>query len=321
MFAGSASAAAAPTRAPALAGAWALSSPLVTRYGRYMEVSRAVMAKATALLDEGVPFALCTVAAVKGSVPGKLGAKMIVLEDGSAFGTVGGAGLEEKVKALGRQCLSERKSGYFTFDLACYKEGGLDSLCGGSVEIFVEPMAVRPHVLICGGGHVGLEVAKLCDQLEYRYSVLDDRDEYAAAERFPSARGRFVARPEGFFPSADLSPYSHIVLLGYSYHLDTDILFHCVRRYPGWIGVIASRTKRKQMFMRLEARGMAAEELSRIEAPVGLPIGSESPAECAVSILASIIRWHKLGSSPAQPAVAARLDRRAEIPKRVRVRR
>ena len=264
-----------------------------------MEVSRNIMAKATALLDAGVAFALCTIASVKGSVPAKAGAKMIVLEDGTAFGTVGGAGLEEKTKALARQCLSEKKSGYFTFDLACYKEGGLDSLCGGSVEIFVEPMSARPHVLLCGGGHVALEVAKLCDQLEYRYSVLDDREAYAAASRFPSARGRFVARPEAFFPSADLSLYSHIVLLGYSHHVDTDILFHCVRSYPGWIGVIASRTKRKQMFMRLEARGIAAEELSRVEAPVGLPIGSESPAECAVSILASIIRQHKLGSSPA----------------------
>ena len=153
----------------------------------------------------------------------------------------------------------------------------------------------RRRLLICGGGHVGLEVAKLCDQLEYAYSVVDDRTEYASVERFPHARGRFAARPENFFPSADLSPYSHIVLLRYSYHVDLDILFHCVRRFPGWIGVIASRTKRKQMFKRLEARGVAVEELSRLEAPVGIPIGSESPAECAVSILASIIRQHKLG--------------------------
>ena len=258
-----------------------------------MLVSRNVMAKATELLDAGVTFALCTIASVKGSVPGKLGAKMIVLEDGTAFGTVGGAGLEEKTKALARQCLSDRKSGYFTFDLACYKEGGLDSLCGGSVEIFVEPMPAGPHLLICGGGHVAVQVAKLCDQLEYRYSVVDDREAYAAAQRFPNARGCFVARPEVFFPAADLSPYSHIVLLGYSHRVDTEILFHCARRYRGWIGVIASRTKRKQMFLRLEARGITAEELARVEAPVGLPIGSESPAECAVSILASIIRQHK----------------------------
>jgi xanthine dehydrogenase accessory factor len=281
-----------------------------------MEVSRKVMAKATELLDEGVAFALCTVASVRGSVPGKAGAKMVVLGDGTAFGTVGGAGLEEKTKALARQCLTERQSGYFTFDLACYKEGGLDSLCGGSVSIFVEPMTPRPHVLICGGGHVGLEVAKLCDQLDYAYSVLDDRADYAAAERFPSARSRFVARPDAFFPAAELSHYSHVVLLGYSYHIDTEILLHCVRRFPGWIGVIASQTKRKQMFKRLAARGVATDELSRVEAPAGLPIGSESPAECAVSILASIIRQHKLGLQSSgrhnTPRIAMTTSRRAE---------
>ena len=267
-----------------------------------MEISRRIMAKTLELMDAGVPFALCTVAAVKGSVPGKVGAKMVVLADGTTFGTIGGAGLEEKTKTLARQCLTEKRGRYFTFDLAVYKDGGLDSLCGGTVEIFVEAMPSRPHVLVCGGGHVGLEVAKLCDQLEYVYSVLDDRAEYASAERFPNARRRFVARPEAFFPETALVEYSHILLLGYSYHIDTEILFHCAQRYAGWIGAIASRTKRKQMQKRLEARGIAAEALGRIEAPVGMPIGSESPAECAVSILGSIIRHHKLRlqSSPAR---------------------
>src|SRR5712675_1332669 len=159
-----------------------------------MEVSRHVMRQAAELLDAGVPFALCTVASVKGSVPGKVGAKMIVLADGTAFGTVGGAGLEEKTKALARRSLTERSGQTATFDLACFRNGGLDSLCGGTVEIFVEYMAARPH---------------------------------------------------------ELAGYSHVVLLGYSYHIDAEILFQCVRRFPGWIGAIASRTKRKQMFVRL----------------------------------------------------------------------
>jgi len=259
-----------------------------------MEPSLRVMRQATALVAAGTPFALCTVASVKGSVPGKLGAKMIVLADGTTVGTVGGAGLEEKVKALGRQCLADRTNRTVRFDLACFRPGGLDSLCGGSVEIFVEYAAARPHVLVCGGGHVGLEVARLCDQLEYAYSVLDDRPDYASAERF-------VAGPEAFFRDERLDAYSHVVLLGYSYRIDTEILFQCVRRFPGWIGVIASRTKRKQMFVRLEARGIAADELARVEAPAGVAIGSESPAECAVSILASIIRDHRQGSASVCP--------------------
>lgn len=182
-----------------------------------MEVPRHVMRRASDLLDASVPFALCTVASVKGSVPGKAGAKMIVLTDGTAFGTVGGAGLEERTKALAQRCIAERSGQTATFDLACFREGGLDSLCGGTVEIFVEYMGARPHVLVCGGGHVGLEVAKLCDQLDYAYSVLDDRAEYASEARFPTARGRFAARPEEFFASHELTAYSHLVLLGYSF--------------------------------------------------------------------------------------------------------
>jgi xanthine dehydrogenase accessory factor len=258
-----------------------------------MDVSLKVMRKAADLLEAGCAFALCTVASAKGSVPGKVGAKMIVMPDGTAFGTVGGAGLEEKTKALAAQCLRERRGGTFRFDLAFYKEGGLDSLCGGSVEVFVEPMGGSPHLLVCGGGHVGLEVAKLCDQLEYAYSVLDDRAPFASRERFPGARQLFVSTPAQFFPSQDLSAYTHVVLLGYSHQIDTDALYECVRRFAGWIGVIASRAKRKEMFMRLKARGIAEADLGRVEAPVGIAIGSESPAECAVSILGSVIRHHK----------------------------
>ena len=262
-----------------------------------MEVSRQVMRKAAELLDAGVPFALCTIATAKGSVPAKVGAKMVVLADGTQFGTVGGAGLEEKTKAIARKCIADRAGGIHRFELAYYKEGGLDSLCGGTVEILVEYMSGGPHLLICGGGHVGLEVARLCDQLEYAYSVLDDRAPFAARERFAKAKHLFVAAPADFFAKEDLAKFSHMVLLGYSHKIDTDILFECVKKFHGWIGVIASKMKKKEMFMRLKARGVSDAELARVEAPIGLPIGSETPAECAVSILGSIIR-HVKGATP-----------------------
>src|SRR4051794_18487006 len=100
-----------------------------------MEVSRKVMNRAAALLDDGVSFALCTVVSTRGSVPGKAGAKMIVLADGTQFGTVGGAGLEERVKLLGRRAIDERRTFTERFELAFNRPGALDSLCGGAVEI------------------------------------------------------------------------------------------------------------------------------------------------------------------------------------------
>lgn len=262
-----------------------------------MEVSRKVLRRAAELAEAGQAFALCTVVHAQGSVPGKTGAKMIVTPDGAQFGTVGGAGLEEKVKELARRCLTERKSARETFHLAYHRPGGLDSLCGGSAEILIEYMGAVPHILICGGGHVGLEVARLCDQLEYVYSVLDDRAEFAARDRFPAARGLHVGRPEDFFPAAALDAYSHILLLGYSYKIDVEALHLCVQRFPRYIGVIASQLKRREMFERLRARGVDDAALARVEAPLGLAIGAESPAEIAVSILGGIIRSHKGGAA------------------------
>jgi xanthine dehydrogenase accessory factor len=251
---------------------------------------REIQRKILELIESGQAFAVATVADAKGSVPGKPGSKMILLPDGRQFGTVGGAGLEERVKGLCRQALREGRGGIFKFDLMYYKEGALDSLCGGSVQIMVEVMTPVPHLLIAGGGHCGLEVAKLCDQLGYFHSVLDDRAEYASKERFPNARRNIHATPEEFFAKEDLSPYTHVVLVGWSHKIDTEILFHLVQKFPRWIGAIASKTKKLEMLRRLKARGIPEEALGRVVAPVGLPIGADTPAEIAVSILGQIIQ-------------------------------
>jgi xanthine dehydrogenase accessory factor len=258
-----------------------------------MEVSRKVLRRAADLADAGQPFALCTVTATRGSVPGKVGAKMIVEASGAQFGTVGGAGLEERTKSLALKCIADRKSATQKFDLAYFRPGALDSLCGGTVEVLVEYMAAVPHILICGGGHVGLEVAKLCDQLEYVYSVLDDRPEFAGRERFPRASQLHLARPEAFFPEADLGAFSHVVILGYSHRVDTDILHHCCKRFSGYIGLICSKLKKREMFERMKERGVPESDLRRVVAPLGVGIGAETPAEIAVSILGGIIAHHK----------------------------
>jgi xanthine dehydrogenase accessory factor len=260
-------------------------------------MSRTVLEEALRLMDAGIEFAIATVATARGSVPGKEGAKMIVLPDGRQIGTVGGAGLEEKTKALARECLARKKGGIFPFDLMYYKDGGLDSLCGGTVQIVVEVVPQQPHVLICGGGHVGLAVARTLVPLEYAYSVLDDRPEFASRDRFPEARGLFVAKPEDFFGSEDLGRFTHVLILGYSHQIDTAILQEAVKRFPGYIGLICSATKKREMFHRLKARGVTDAELERVDAPLGVPIGAQSPAEIAVSIAASVIRHRRKGSA------------------------
>ncbi len=268
---------------------------------------RAIHQHILRLIDAGQAFAVATVAEARGSVPGKQGAKMILLPDGTRYGTVGGAGLEEKVKALCRTAIVERRGGLQSFDLMFYKEGALDSLCGGRVQVLIEYMAPTPHILVAGGGHCGLEIARLCDQLGWFHSVLDDRAEYASRERFPNARRHLHATPEDFFAREDLSVFSHVVLVGWSHKIDTELLFNLVQRFPGWIGAIASKTKRGEMLRRLKARGIAEEALERIVAPVGLPIGAETPAEIAVSVLAQIISSVK-GVRETEPAEQGTAD-------------
>ncbi len=253
-------------------------------------MSREILRRALERLDRGERVAVATVVRTRGSVPGKEGVKLLLQEDGFFFGTVGGAGLEEKVKQACRDAIRKGKGGLEKFDLLVYREGGLDSLCGGSVDVVVEVFMPKPHILICGGGHVGREVARLAGPLEYDFSVLDDRPEYASEERFPSARRRFVAGPVDFFAKEDLAPFTHMVLLGYSHQVDTELLANAVRRFDRWIGVIASRTKKKLIFGKLKAEGITDDQLSRVESPVGMEIGAETPAEIAVAILGSIIR-------------------------------
>ena len=251
-----------------------------------------ILRRIVELLDHRVPFAVATVVSATGSVPGKIGARMIVRPDGGQDGTVGGAGLEAKVKELALQAIRTGRSATHRFDLARQKPGGLDSVCGGSVEVFVEYMAPRPHLLIYGGGHVGRAVGRLCEQLEYSYSVADVRPEFASEERFPSARERFGLGPEEFFEQADLARYSHLLVLGHDHHVDEEIVRQALERgFTGRLGVIGSETKRRDFRERCEGRGISTALYDeRVVCPIGLPIGAESPDEIAVSILAEVVR-------------------------------
>ncbi|MBI3268938.1 MAG: XdhC family protein [Planctomycetes bacterium] len=268
-------------------------------------MSRQVLREAIGLLERRIPFALCTVVSAKGSVPGKAGARMLVFEDGAFQGTVGGAGLEEKVKTLAREALRTGKSDVHRFDLAMHRPGALSSLCGGIVEVHIEPMLPRPHVLLLGGGHVAYEVYLLCPRLEFEVSVLDDRPEYASRERFPQARGLWVAKPNDWFPTADLSPYSHALIMGYSHALDSDAVYHCLARFPGWIGVIASNAKVKEFKKRMVERGLPPAASDRVEWPVGLALGAETPAEIAIAIVGSLLKDFKLRGAAPQAAATA----------------
>ncbi|MGC2288647.1 MAG: XdhC/CoxI family protein [Thermoplasmata archaeon] len=253
-------------------------------------MNRRLAREVVRLMDLHVAFVRATVVKTAGSVPGKVGASMILRPDGTFLGTIGGAGLEEQIKEHSRTALLTHTSDLFHFDLQAWKPGGLPSLCGGSVEVAVEHIPARPNLLLWGGGHVAHAISGLLPALEYDYSVADDRPEWVSSERFPDADRREVVTPSEVWTVFDPAEYSHLYLLGYDAKKDLELLASSVARFPGYIGLISSAPKRAHMFADLRRRGFAPAVIARVHAPIGLAIGAESPAEIAVAVVAEIIR-------------------------------
>ncbi len=246
------------------------------------------------LVEERKLFAVATVVETCGSVPAKRGARMIVFPDGLQEGTVGGAAMEENTRQLALKAFDNGRGGLFRFGLSGRDEKAGYAVCGGEIAIFIEIMKPKPHILIFGGGHIALEVAKLCDQLEYGCSIVDDRAEFAARERFPSAKSLFHQRVEDFFADCDLRPYSHVLICTYGHQHDAETAYGVLKDFAGYIGMIGSKTKRAEIREKLVAQGVSAELFDTIRCPVGLDIGAETPAEIAVSIVAEIIAAQKV---------------------------
>lgn len=267
-------------------------------------MDRQTAREALRLLDAHQPFVRATVVKTRGSVPGKLGASMIVRPDGSTLGTVGGAALEEKVKELAAHAFQEHRGDLHHFDLQKWTRGGLPSLCGGSVEIALEYVAARPNLLLWGGGHVARALSELLPTLEYDFSVADDRAQWVGIDRFPRADRREVVEPKELFEAIDPAPFTHLYVLGYDAAKDTDVIALALERFPNFIGLISSSSKRAHMFDELRHRGVPEEGLGRITAPVGLSIGAESPAEIAVAIVAQIVASRHPPESARRPVPA-----------------
>lgn len=265
-----------------------------------------LLREAAQLAEQGIACALAVVADATGSVPGKLGATMLVTADGTIRGTVGGAGLEERVRDLARRALHEGRGGVHTFDLARWKEGGLDSVCGGTVTVSVHVLRAVPHLLLVGGGHCALALAKLAKGLDWNVTVVDSRPGYATTERFPDARHVQATEPASFIEAhGALDGFSHAYLLGHSHHEDGDALIALLSRgFPGVVASIGSRAKLRAFRDRALAAGVSAEAFDRVRCPIGVDVGAQTPAEIAVAVAAEIIRDIHKGAPEARGAVA-----------------
>jgi len=247
------------------------------------------------LESTGEPFVLATVVRGQGSVPRHEGTKMLVFPGGRSEGTVGGGDLEHRVIQAALQALLDgrpRKLSYSFRDL----ERGDVGVCGGEMEVFVEPVQARPTLVVVGGGHVGQAVVHLASWLGFRVVLSDDRPEFATAEAAPGADS-YIVGPLAELPQRiQITPDTSVMLTTRGVPVDIDGLPALLELPAGYIGVIGSRRRWEVCAQQLAARGVPAEQIARVHSPMGLELNAETPEEIAVSMLAEIIQIRRGGT-------------------------
>ncbi|MFC1917083.1 XdhC family protein [Chloroflexota bacterium] len=236
----------------------------------------------------GESAAIVTVITAAGSTPREEGAKMLVRTDGSLAGTIGGGRLESEVATRALDAIKEGKPKRLQFTL---KEGEeLGMICGGDVEVFIEPIVSAPTLYVFGGGHIALPLVRIGNDIGFKVIVIDDRPEFADPQRFPEADAALNEDFTKVFPKLKITKTSYLVIITYGHKYDELVLEKALATEAGYIGMIGSKNKVRTVFEHLRARGISQELLDKVHAPIGVEIGAESPAEIAVSIAAEIIK-------------------------------
>lgn len=246
---------------------------------------QSIFSKADEIKNGQVPAALCIVVDSQGSTPRKQGAKMIVYADGSVFGTIGGGSIEKEVTQRAIELISSGKPEKCVFNLG----PDLGMHCGGSMEVYIEPINTAQKLYIFGAGHIGKALAGFAKALDFSVTVFDPREDIFMGKEFEgcicSNKDYSQAIDEAMF---DENTYSVIVTPKHAY--DEDILAKIALKPNAYVGMIGSTRKVDLLRKRfLEEKILNVEELDKIDMPIGIKLRAESPHEIAISILAKLI--------------------------------
>jgi len=242
-----------------------------------------------ALQREGRKGAVATIVNVRGSIPSFKSAKMLVRDDGSIAGTIGGGCVEAEVWQAARDVIATETPRSLTFDLNEDPRYDTGLVCGGTLEIFIEPVLPTPLLYIFGAGHVSSELFKAAKNAGFDVIVADDREAYANPERFPGARQVIAADFNETLAALSPRESAYIVIATRGHRDDMRILRWAVQSPAHYIGMIGSRRKAITVMRELVAEGLSPELFNRVYSPVGLDIGANTPEEIAVSITAELI--------------------------------
>jgi xanthine dehydrogenase accessory factor len=252
------------------------------------------------LRREGRRGAVATIINVRGSIPSFRTAKMLVRDDGSIVGTIGGGCVEADVWQAAREVMESEKPRTLSFDLNQDPKYDTGLVCGGTLEVFIEPVLPSPLLYVFGAGHVAINLCSVAANAGFDVIVTDDRSTYATAERFPGAREVHAIDYELALARFDPNESSYIVIVTRGHRDDMSILRWAVQTRAPYVGMIGSRRKVIEISKALQNEGLAAELFERVHAPVGLDIGAITPEEIAVAITAELIaiRRHAVAAVP-----------------------
>jgi xanthine dehydrogenase accessory factor len=247
------------------------------------------------LKKEGRSFAIATIVQCMGSSPQKEGAKMLVRDDGSTVGTLGGGCIEAEVVQTSLITIKDGAPLTIPFELT-EKHGGL--VCGGKVLVYIEPIIPDPHLVILGAGHVGKALSRVARFSGFKVTVADDRGEYANRDKIPDANNTVVSNFESVFVKVPVDKNTFLVIATRGHNHDLDALKAALKTEAGYIGLLGSKRKKALLFKTLKDEGFSQTDIDRVIIPVGLPIGSVTPEEIAISIMAQIIKYRRENASP-----------------------
>jgi xanthine dehydrogenase accessory factor len=240
---------------------------------------------------------------------------MLVFPDGRTVGTIGGGCYENDAFWKAKESIQSRKPQLVKYDLNddFAQENGL--VCGGQMQVYIEPLEATPRLYVIGAGHVGYHLARLAHTIGFRTHVLDDREKFANTERFPDAEEVIVETIPDWLHRADLPSHAYVVIVTRGHTHDLDALRALAARDLRYLGLIGSKAKVTRIYDALLEEGMPPECLQRVHAPVGLDIGAVSPEEIAVAILAELIavRRGKI-LDPKVAAVSMRWEKPSKAP-------
>jgi len=265
-----------------------------------MSANADIFEEVVRLRREGIPAALATIVGTRGSTPGRTSMRLLVLEDGTFLGTVGGGCLEAEVYDHAKAVLADEQPRTLTFRLTEKDSPDSGLMCGGEVTVFVEPVTT-PALWIFGGGHVSKALCQVAAMAGFRVTVVDDRANYCSPERFPEAAETQVGEYAALVAAMPIRANSYCVIVTRGHKEDGAVLAALAGRaaqgaVPRFLGMIGSKTKQAILWKHLRSNGVDEAFLARVRTPMGAWIGARSHEEIAVSVVSELIAIRRTGS-------------------------